>query len=162
MRSLAIRSQYAIITEADVIKVIQAINEEDMLRVQEFTTVLDRRELPETVGIIVDIGGDIGTPSLHSETLHESNAVGIGPDANSARQKALKALLSTNDEHQRAFDTGRLRQPTIRVVKHGTFSDYRRWRGERLNAGVGQIKVPAVMVDPASIEWLEERVAKEL
>ena len=70
MRSLAIRSQYAIITEADVIKVIQAINEEDMLRVQEFTTVLDRRELPETVGIIVDIGGDIGTPSLHSETLY--------------------------------------------------------------------------------------------
>ena len=48
----------------------QAINEEDMLRVQEFTTVLDRRELPETVGIIVDIGGDIGTPSLHSETLY--------------------------------------------------------------------------------------------
>ena len=64
MHSLAIRSQYAIIMEADLAKVTQAINEEDMLRVQEFTTVLDRRELPETVGIILEITGDIGMSSL--------------------------------------------------------------------------------------------------
>ena len=70
MHSLAIRSQYAIITEGDVVKVTQAINEEDMLRVQEFTTVLDRRELPETIGIIFEITGDIGMPSLHSQTQH--------------------------------------------------------------------------------------------
>ena len=88
--------------------------------------------------------------------------VDIGLNANSARQKAFKALVSTNDNHQRAFDTGRLRQPTVRIVKPGTFSDYRRWRGERLNTGIGQIKIPVVMVDPASIEWLEERVVKEL
>jgi len=142
--------------------VTQAINAEDMLRVQEFTTVLDRRELPETVGIILEITGDIGMPSLRSEILSDSNAVGIGPNATSARQKAFEALLSTNEDHQRASDAGRLRQPTIRIVKHGTFSDYRRWRGEKLNTGVGQIKVPAVMIDPASIEWLEERVVKEL
>jgi len=159
---LAIRSQYAIITESDLVKVTQAINEEDMLQVQEFTTVLDRRELPETVGIILEITGDIGMPSLRSETAHGSNAADIGPDANSARQKAFEALLSTNDDHQRAFDAGRLRQPTIRIVKPGTFSDYRRWRGEKLNVGVGQIKVPAVMIDPTSIEWVEERVVKEL
>ena len=70
MHSAAIRSQYAIITEGDLVKVTQAINEEDMLRVQEFTAVLDRRELPETVGIILEITGDIGVPSLHSQTLH--------------------------------------------------------------------------------------------
>ena len=162
IHSLVIRSQYAIITEGDVVKVTQAITEEDMLRVQEFTTVLDRRELPETVGIILEITGDIGMPSFHSDSVHDSNAVGIGPNANSARQKAFKALLSTNDDHQRAFNAGRLRQPTIRIVKPGTFSDYRQWRGELLNTGVGQIKVPAIMIDPASIEWLEERVVKEL
>ncbi|KIM56343.1 hypothetical protein SCLCIDRAFT_1220375 [Scleroderma citrinum Foug A] len=143
-RSLAIQFQYAIITEADLVQVTQAIDEEDMLRVQEFTTVLDRRELPETVGFILEITGEPGL------------------NANSARPKAFKALLSTNDNHQRAFDTGRLRQPTVRIVKPGTFSDYRRWRGERLNTGIGQIKIPVVMVDPASIEWLEERVVKEL
>ena len=64
-----IRSQYAIIMEADLAKVTQAINEEDMLRVQEFTTVLDRRELPETIGIILEITSDIGMSSLRSETL---------------------------------------------------------------------------------------------
>ena len=69
MHSLAIRSQYAIIMEADLAKVTQAINEEDMLRVQEFTTVLDRRELPETIGIILEITSDIGMSSLRSETL---------------------------------------------------------------------------------------------
>ncbi|KIM56348.1 hypothetical protein SCLCIDRAFT_1220383 [Scleroderma citrinum Foug A] len=143
-KSLAIRSQYAIITEGDLMKVTQAINGDDNLRVQEFTTVLDRRELPETVGIILEIAGD------------------TGPNANLARQKAFEALLSTNDDHQREFDAGRLRLPTIRIVKPGTFSDYRRWRGEKLNTGIGQIKVPVVMVDPASIEWLEERVVKEL
>ena len=69
MHSLAIRSQYAIITEADVVKVTQAINEEDMLRLQEFTTVLDRRELPETVGIILEITGDIGIFSPFGDSM---------------------------------------------------------------------------------------------
>ena len=88
--------------------------------------------------------------------------MGIGPNAHAARQKAFEALLSTNDDHQSEFDAGRLRQPTIRIVKPGTFSEYRQWRGERLNTGIGQIKVPVVMVDLASIEWMEERVVKEL
>ncbi|KIM56344.1 hypothetical protein SCLCIDRAFT_1220376 [Scleroderma citrinum Foug A] len=146
-KNLAIRFPYAAITEADLVKVVQAINGEDMLRVQEFTTVLDRRELPETVGIILETTGDAGM---------------TGPNVNMARQKAFDALLSTNDNHQLAFDAGRLRMPTIRIVKPGTFADYRRWRGEKLNTGVGQIKVPVVMVDPNSIEWVTERVVTEL
>ena len=51
-------------------QVTQAIDEEDMLRVQEFTTVLDRRELPETVGFILEITGEPGmASSLRSATL---------------------------------------------------------------------------------------------
>lgn len=41
-------------------KLIQAINEEDIVRVQEFTTVLDQREVPDAVGCILEIIGDIG------------------------------------------------------------------------------------------------------
>ena len=63
IHSLAIRSQYAVITEADLVKVTQEINGDDNLRVQEFTSVLDRRELPETVGIILEITGNIGMAS---------------------------------------------------------------------------------------------------
>jgi len=145
------------------VKVTQAINEEGMLQVQEFTTVLDRRELPETVGIILEITGDTGMASSpFCDSAQDIHAVGIGPNANTARQKAFEVLLLTSDNHQRAFDTGRLRMPTIRIVKPGTFADYRQWRGEKLNTGVGQIKVPVVMVDPDSIEWLTDRVVAEL
>ena len=44
----------------------------------------------------------------------------------------------------------------IRIVKPGTFSEYREWQEGKLNVGVGQIKVPVVMMDPDSIGWLEE------
>jgi len=88
--------------------------------------------------------------------------VGIGTEVSSARQKVLEALVSTNDEHQRAFDAGRLRLPTIRIVKSGTFRDYRRCRGEQLKTAVGQTKVPVVVMDPDTLVWLEERVVKEL
>ena len=66
--SLAIRFPYAAITEADLVKVTQAIDGEDILQVQEFTAVHDRRELPETVGFILEITGDTGTAC--SATLH--------------------------------------------------------------------------------------------
>ena len=85
----------------------------------------------------------------------------IGTEANLARQKAFEALVSTNVEHQRAFDAGRLRLPTIRIVNPGTFKDYRRYRGELLNTAVGT-KVPVVVMDPDVLVWLEVRVAKEL
>ena len=150
--------------EAELLKMIQAINGEDVVQVQEFTSILDRRELPETVGLIVEITGDIGMAScLRWTPLHmDTHMVGIGAKASSARQRAFEALVSTNDEHQRAFDAGRLRLPTIRIVKPGTFRDYRRYRGEQLNTAVGQTKVPVVVTSPDVLVWLEERVAKEL
>ena len=79
-----------------------------------------------------------------------------------AIEKAFAALVSTNDYHQHALNAGRLCLPMIRIVKPGTFSNYRQWRGGKLDNGVGQIKVPVVMMDPASLEWVEERIVKEL
>ena len=45
-------------------KVARAFTGEDVLPVKEFTSVLDRRELPETVGFIVELTGDIGMASF--------------------------------------------------------------------------------------------------
>ena len=70
MHSLMIRTVYAVVSEAELLKMIYTINEEGMVWVQEFTTVLDRRELPETVGCIVEITGEIGTTSFHSLALY--------------------------------------------------------------------------------------------
>ena len=164
IRSLVMELPHASIMEAELLKMIQAIDGEDIVQVQEFTSVLDRRELPETVGLIVEITGDIGmAPCLRSTALHmDTHMAGTGTEAGAARQRVFEALVSTNEEHQRAFDAGQLRLPTIRIVKPGTFRDYRRYRGEQLNTPVGQTKVPVVVTNPDVLAWLEERVAKEL
>ena len=164
IRSLVMELPHASIMEAELLKMIQAIDGEDIVQVQEFTSVLDRRELPETVGLIVEITGDIGmAPCLRSTALHmDTHMAGTGTEAGAARQRVFEALVSTNEEHQRAFDAGQLSLPTIRIVKPGTFRDYRRYRGEQLNTPVGQTKVPVVVTNPDVLAWLEERVAKEL
>ncbi|KAI5998647.1 GH3 auxin-responsive promoter [Pisolithus albus] len=143
-KNLAIRFSFAEITEAHLVSVIRALSTEDIAEVQEFTTVVDLRELPQTVGFFIEIIGD------------------IGPGATAARQKAFEALVRANEEHQRAFDAGQIRLPTIRVVKPGTFAEYRLWRGESTNAGVGQIKVPIVLSKEDQQEWIVERVIAEL
>ncbi|KAI6115647.1 GH3 auxin-responsive promoter [Pisolithus croceorrhizus] len=143
-KNLAIRFQYTAVTEAHLTSVIQALNIEGIARIQEFTAVVDLRDFPQTVGFFLEIIGD------------------IGPDATEARQKAFEALVGANEDHQRAFDAGQLRLPTIRIVKPGTFAEYRLWRGESMNVGVGQIKVPVVMLNEEQQEWIAERVVTEL
>ncbi|KAI6124343.1 GH3 auxin-responsive promoter [Pisolithus thermaeus] len=143
-KNLAIRLPYAAITEAHLVSVVRAINTEDIMKVQEFTAIVDQREHPQTVGFFFEIIGDIG----HL--------------ARFARQKAFETLVATNEEHQRAFDTGRLRLPTIRIVRHETFAEYRLWRAESMKAGIGQIKVPVAMSNEGQQEWITERVIMEL
>ncbi|KAI6119507.1 GH3 auxin-responsive promoter [Pisolithus thermaeus] len=143
-KNLAIRFPYTQITEAHLVSVIRSLDTEDIAKIQEFTAVVDSRELPQTVGFFLEIIGD------------------IGPGATAARQKAFEALVRANEDHQRAFGAGLIRLPTIRIVKPGTFAEYRLWRGESMDAGVGQIKVPIVMLNEEQQEWIAERVIVEL
>ena len=62
-----------------------------------------------------------------------------------------------NNDH---INTGLDRPPTIRIVKPGTFMEYRQWKSE--SKGLSQAKVPAVMSDPNALEWIAERVVREL
>ncbi|KAI6006357.1 GH3 auxin-responsive promoter [Pisolithus marmoratus] len=150
-KNLAIQFQYAAITEAHLVGIVQAINTEDIVKVQEFTAIVDQREPAQTVGFFLEIMGDTGMVSYPA-----------GPSAKLARHRAFEALVATNEKHQHAFNTGKLRLPTIRIVKPGTFAKYRSWRGESTNADVGQIKVPVVMSNEAQQEWIVERVVTEL
>jgi len=92
---------------------------------------------------------------------HESNHAS-GPNAHLARQKLFDALVATNTEHKRGFEQGKIHLPTIRIVKGGTFAEYRHWKGESSNIASGQIKVPAVLLNPTVQEWIVERVIQEL
>ncbi|KAI6030598.1 hypothetical protein F5J12DRAFT_801627 [Pisolithus orientalis] len=52
--------------------------------------------------------------------------------------------------------------PTIRVLKPGTFGEYRQWKIEVANAGSGQAKVPVLLSDNTAREWMLARVQREL
>ena len=92
---------------------------------------------------------------------HKSNCT-IGPNAHQAPQRLFDALVATNSEHQRALELGKIRIPTIRIVKAGTFAEYRQRKGEDANIPPGQIKVPLIVLDPTMQEWILERVIQVL
>lgn len=132
------------VTEADLLSVVRAISSKDILEVDEFTATIDRRELPATVCFFFEVSGP------------------LGPNSHLSRQKAFEALVATNSQLQSEFDQGQLRLPTIRIVRPGAFTEFRRWRGESKKVGLGQLKLPVVMMDPESLEWVAETVVTEL
>jgi len=52
--------------------------------------------------------------------------------------------------------------PTIRILKPGTFKEYRHWKAETSGINSGQIKVPTMVTDPATCGWLAKRVVLEI
>ena len=52
--------------------------------------------------------------------------------------------------------------PTIRILKPGTFKEYRHWKAETSGINPGQIKIPTMVTDAATLDWLVERVAMEV
>ena len=52
--------------------------------------------------------------------------------------------------------------PTIRILKPGTFKEYRQWKGDTSGISSGQIKVPTMLTDPVTIDWLANRVVLEV
>ncbi|KIJ13248.1 hypothetical protein PAXINDRAFT_100832 [Paxillus involutus ATCC 200175] len=141
-KSSSIRLWHALISDSDLVAAVQAISSEDIIQVHEFTVVVDDRELPATVGYFVE--GSLGSKS------------------HIARQKLFDALVATNISHQFALDNACAHLPTIRIVKPGTFMAYRLRKGEKLNIGAGQTKVPVVLPESTSKEWIEEKVVQEL
>ena len=65
-------------------------------------------------------------------------------------------------DYQEMVDVNLMRQPIIRIVKPGTFMEYRRWRVDSAGVGINQVKVPVVMLDSKAINWMMERVVMEL
>ena len=88
--------------------------------------------------------------------------VTAGPDAHRAPERLFDALVATNVDHERARAHGQMRLLTIRIVRAGTFAEYRRWKGESVNVAAGQIKVPLALVHPDVQAWILERVVREL
>ncbi|KAG0700098.1 hypothetical protein DFH29DRAFT_646609 [Suillus ampliporus] len=114
----------------------------------EFTYFKDVRQLPHTIGFFVELAqepGMLGTTSRHH-----------------AKQRLVDALSRMNEQVSCDYARGAIGMPTIRVVKPGTFTKYRKWRGEAAKIGTCQMKVPVVMGDTIAQAWIMNRVELEI
>ncbi|KAF8835122.1 hypothetical protein BDN67DRAFT_975581, partial [Paxillus ammoniavirescens] len=111
--SLSIRFPYMLVSDSDLVAAIQAISSEDIIQVHEFTAFLDDRKLPRMVGYFIE--GPLG---LNSHL---------------APRNLFNALAAVDHNYKDAVNQAHAGPPTIRIVKPGTFMDYRRWRSEKMN-----------------------------
>ena len=163
MCSLAIRLIQGVINEADLVNVIQAINRQGAMEVNEFTTILDYRASPPTVGFFLEITEDVTGALIALFHVWACNTdVDPGVDAQPSKQAAIEAFLAISSQHRIQIDIGGMRAPTIRLVKPGTFMEYRRWKVDSGGVGISQVKVPVVMWDSNALQWMAERVVREL
>ncbi|KIM52482.1 hypothetical protein SCLCIDRAFT_1223676 [Scleroderma citrinum Foug A] len=143
-KNLSIRIYACEISETALVDVIRTINE-GFTKVHEFTAVLDDRDSPETVGFFFEVIEDA-----------------VGSNVQLIKQKTLEAFSGMHVDYQEMVDVNLMRQPIIRIVKPGTFMEYRRWRVDSAGVGINQVKVPVVMLDSKAINWMMERVVMEL
>ncbi|KIJ13240.1 hypothetical protein PAXINDRAFT_170690, partial [Paxillus involutus ATCC 200175] len=94
--SLSIRFPYMSVSDGDLIAAIQAISSKDIIQVHEFTTFLDDRKLPTTVGYFIE-----GT---------------LGPNSHLAPQKLFNALAAIDHNYKDAVNQAHAGPPTIRIV----------------------------------------------
>lgn len=84
-----------------------------------------------------------------------------GMEAKMATQQIFEDLMENNEYHM-AFWQGRARKPTVRLVKKGTFTEYRRQKCDKTSISMGQVKVPIVLSNETFKEWFLRRVVMGL
>ncbi|KAG2064565.1 hypothetical protein BDR04DRAFT_1084243 [Suillus decipiens] len=131
-------------TESQLTNAIVSASQRWIGQITDFTIVADGRDTPVTYGYLVEIGGE------------------IGKDAKMATEQTFEDLMLKNNEFSAAFWQGRARKPTIRLMKKGTFREYRKQKCEKTNISTGQVKVPIVLHDATFKEWLLQKVIMEL
>ncbi|KAI5986935.1 GH3 auxin-responsive promoter, partial [Pisolithus albus] len=128
-----------LLTEKHVTAAILAV-QDTLGPITEFTAIIDSHSGIPTLVYLVEVHGE----------LH--------PDAAKAPKRLHDELCRLNE----AFDPQRMQIPTIRVLKRGTFAEYRQWRIGVTNSGSGQTKVPVLLWDKAAQEWMLAHVQREL
>ncbi|KAG2145879.1 GH3 auxin-responsive promoter [Suillus clintonianus] len=145
--SAVIRFDSTFVTEAQLVQSVSSATQDTLGQVVEFTCFKDARELPSTVGFFVELANEPAS---------------LGASLYLAKQRLLDVLSDVNEIIKRMSDGGSFGMPTIRVVKPGTFAQYRKWKGEAAATGTSQVKVPVVMSDTTAQEWIMSRVELEI
>ncbi|KAI6021207.1 GH3 auxin-responsive promoter [Pisolithus marmoratus] len=129
-------------TEDQLCQVVLSASE-SLGNVSEFCAAADYRKTVPRYAFFVELQGDIST------------------SASSAVAQIQAALFEQNDNYRREALAGKIGTPVIRVVRQGTFGEYREWKVRKDNIAAGQIKVPTVVFNHEVLEFLEERVIEE-
>ncbi|KAH7911270.1 GH3 auxin-responsive promoter-domain-containing protein [Hygrophoropsis aurantiaca] len=131
------------ITETQLIEGILA-GEKSLGKVKEFTVVIDERAPLRRFGYFVE--------------LHDA----LTPNAYLALHEVRDELRRINENVDLRLSDRTIGDPTIRILRPGTFSEYRQWRIGITKTAAGQTKVPVFVTDEATKEWLKEKVIHEL
>ncbi|KIJ62989.1 hypothetical protein HYDPIDRAFT_93492, partial [Hydnomerulius pinastri MD-312] len=143
-RNVAVRFTDFSATEKQLTDAILSVAPHHIGQVVEFSVIVDDRMLPATFGYFVELANDAGP---HSEL---------------APQLLLEALVESVTDLKFSLERGKIRKPSINIVAPGTFSEFRQRRLDKGSTSLGQIKVPVVLTDRASVAWILEKVVREL
>ncbi|KIM36507.1 hypothetical protein M413DRAFT_287801 [Hebeloma cylindrosporum] len=142
-KGVAFRVGGEFFTESFLRKIIGSLADDSIGRILEFTTVLDERNELPAYGFLVEIDGEIGRNPAQARVL-------------------VQGRLQTDIAYKNYCDDSYAGDPTIRVLKPGTFKEYRQWKGDTNGISAGQIKVPTMLTDAVTIDWLAQRVMLEV
>ena len=156
------------------LRVANEITTEDQLRqvaisaskilgtVSEFCAAADYQMTTPRYAFYVELQNDIRECLSLVHTIKVTHELlSLAPSASTAPQLVHAVLSEHNDNYRTESLYGKINKPVVRVVRRGTFGEYREWRVRKDNIAAGQIKVPAVVYHPEILQFLGERVVQE-
>ncbi|KAI9573260.1 GH3 auxin-responsive promoter [Boletus coccyginus] len=143
-RSVAIRFPDIMVTEKELRTAMSSVGPNILAKVVDWTATIDDRRVPATIGFFVELASD------------------QVPDLALAPERVLDELLRTNENIAWGVTNDVLGKPTIRLVRPGTFSDFRQLKLDEGANSLGQIKVPVSLPKAAYVTWFSNRVVREL
>jgi len=148
-RNVGIRFPDFLVTEEELRAAMSSTVLNMSIKVINWTAAIDDRSLPATIGFFVEL------------TNEQDN---IGPPASDlalAPERLLDELSRSNSNVVWALGHGVFREPTIRIVRSETFSDFLQLKLDEGSKNTGQIKVPVVLPNAAYVTWFTNRVVQE-
>ena len=164
------------VTEQELRAAVSSMVSTTLVNVVNWTTMIDDRCVPATIGFFVELAGDHGMYDFYTLTVFSSLTkracslwvirIGYIPvsDLVLAPERALEQLSRSNENIAWALAHDLFRKPTVRLVRPGTFSDFLQLKldeGSNTNS-VGQVKVPIVLPKAEYVAWFSNRVVQEL
>ncbi|KAI9461091.1 GH3 auxin-responsive promoter [Boletus coccyginus] len=143
-RNVAIRFPDFMVTENELRVAMSSVGPNMLAKVVDWTATIDDRCLPATIGFFVELASE------------------LVPELALAPERVLDELLRSNKNISWALAHELFRKPTIRLVRPGTFSDFRQMKLEEGSNNLGQVKVPVVLPKAAYVTWFSNRVMEEV